>query len=97
MTVRDAERLVKSILDPNPKFIVQPNHEVLALSQQISDALGAKVKLKQGKDGKGSVEIFFMTMMSLASWSIDYAKYQIIDHQTLKLAGQWSRRSLSWH
>lgn len=59
MTVRDAERLVKSILDPNPKLIVQPNHEVLALSQQISDALGAKVKLKQGKDGKGSVEIFF--------------------------------------
>ncbi|OAV06454.1 Chromosome plasmid partitioning protein ParB [Moraxella catarrhalis] len=31
----------------------------MALSQQISDALGAKVKLKQGKDGKGSVEIFF--------------------------------------
>lgn len=59
MTVRDAERLVKSILDPNPKLVVQPNHEVLALSQQISDALGAKVKLKQGKDGKGSVEIFF--------------------------------------
>lgn len=59
MTVRDAERLVKSILDPEPKLTTQPDHEILALSQQISDALGATVKLKQGKDGKGSVEIFF--------------------------------------
>ncbi|MFC0819560.1 ParB/RepB/Spo0J family partition protein [Moraxella marmotae] len=59
MTVRDAERLVKSILDPEPKASVQPDHEILALSQQISDALGATVKLKAGKDGKGSVEIFF--------------------------------------
>ena len=59
MTVRDAERLVKSILDPEPKQSSQPDHEILALSQQISDALGATVKLKQGKDGKGSVEIFF--------------------------------------
>lgn len=59
MTVRDAERLVKSILDPEPKVVSQPDHEILALSQQISDALGATVKLKQGKDGKGSVEIFF--------------------------------------
>lgn len=59
MTVRDAERLVKSILDPEPKLSSQPDHEILALSQQISDALGATVKLKQGKDGKGSVEIFF--------------------------------------
>ncbi|USZ15163.1 ParB/RepB/Spo0J family partition protein [Moraxella sp. FZFQ2102] len=59
MTVRDAERLVKSILDPEPKVATQPDHEILALSQQISDALGATVKLKQGKDGKGSVEIFF--------------------------------------
>lgn len=59
MTVRDAERLVKSILDPEPKLTTQPDHEILLLSQQISDALGATVKLKQGKDGKGSVEIFF--------------------------------------
>lgn len=59
LTVRDTERLVKSILDPEPKASQKPDYEVLALSQQISDLLGATVKLKQGKDGKGSVEIFF--------------------------------------
>lgn len=59
LTVRDTEKLVKSIINPEPKIAPAIDHEVLALSQQISDALGATVKLKQGKDGKGSVEIFF--------------------------------------
>lgn len=59
MTVRDTERLVKSILNPEPKATKAADHELLSLSQKISDALGATVKLKQGKDGKGSIEIFF--------------------------------------
>lgn len=59
MTVRDAEKLVKSILNPEPKPIAVNSHEVVALSQKLSDCLGTAVKLKQGKDGKGSVEIFF--------------------------------------
>ncbi len=59
MTVREAEKLVKSILNPEPKTVSVNSHEVIALNQKLSDALGATVKLKQGKDGKGSVEIFF--------------------------------------
>ncbi|WFF39232.1 ParB/RepB/Spo0J family partition protein [Moraxella nasibovis] len=60
MTVRDAEKLVKSILNPEPaKKDKTDSHEIKALSQKISDALGASVKIKQGQDGKGSVEIFF--------------------------------------
>lgn len=59
MTVRDAEKLVKSILHPESKPIAVNSHELVALNQQLSDALGASVKLKQAKDGKGSVEIFF--------------------------------------
>ncbi|MGK8250892.1 ParB/RepB/Spo0J family partition protein [Moraxella lacunata] len=59
MTVREAEKLVKSILHPEPKAVSVNSREVIALNQQLSDALGATVKLKQGKDGKGSVEIFF--------------------------------------
>ena len=60
MTVRDAERLVKSILNPEPKPPISVNsREILVLSQSLSDKLGASVKLKQGKDGKGSMEIFF--------------------------------------
>lgn len=60
MTVRDAEKLVKSILNPEPaKKINSDSHEIKAMNQKLSDLLGATVKLKQGKDGKGSVEIFF--------------------------------------
>lgn len=60
MTVRDAEKLVKSILSPEPaKSAPAIDHEIGALNQRLSDHLGATVKLKQNKNGKGSVEIFF--------------------------------------
>ncbi|WP_312751525.1 ParB/RepB/Spo0J family partition protein [Psychrobacter sanguinis] len=62
MTVRDAEKLVKSILNPekNTKPASQNEDlEIEKLNQQLSDYLGATVKLKQKKGGKGSMEIFF--------------------------------------
>lgn len=62
LTVREAERLVKSILNPEPKEDKKAqniSHEIERLNKQLSDALGATVKLKQKKGGKGSVEIFF--------------------------------------
>lgn len=60
MTVRDAEKLVKSILNPQiSKKITSDSHEIQAMNQKLSDLLGTTVKLKQGKDGKGSVEVFF--------------------------------------
>ncbi|WP_019673045.1 ParB/RepB/Spo0J family partition protein [Psychrobacter lutiphocae] len=61
MTVREAEKLVKSILNPQKedKRKQQSNAEVERLNKQLSDYLGATVKLKQKKDGKGSMEIFF--------------------------------------
>ncbi|MCL1623667.1 ParB/RepB/Spo0J family partition protein [Moraxella sp. Tifton1] len=60
MTVRDAEKLVKSILNPeSAKAKNTDAHEIRALNQKISDALGASVKIKQHKDGQGSIEIFF--------------------------------------
>lgn len=62
MTVRDAEKLVKSILNPEkPSKPTSQNSEaeIEKLNQQLSDYLGATVKLKQKKGGKGSMEIFF--------------------------------------
>lgn len=62
MTVRDAEKLVKSILNPEkPSKPASQNKdaEIEKLNQQLSDYLGATVKLKQKKGGKGSMEIFF--------------------------------------
>ncbi|MDO4450807.1 MAG: ParB/RepB/Spo0J family partition protein [Moraxella sp.] len=61
MTVRDAEKLVKSILNPEPKPVRDGHHEIARLNQKLSDILGATVKLKQNKNGKGSMEIFFQS------------------------------------
>ena len=62
MTVRDAEKLVKSILNsekPSKPAAQNSDAEIEKLNQQLSDYLGATVKLKQKKGGKGSMEIFF--------------------------------------
>ena len=62
MTVREAEKLVKSILNPAPKTSPTEKmqaHDTERLIQRLTDALGTEVKLKHKKDGQGSVEIFF--------------------------------------
>ncbi|WP_350558569.1 ParB/RepB/Spo0J family partition protein [Psychrobacter sp. CAL346-MNA-CIBAN-0220] len=62
MTVREAEKLVKSILQPAPKVShteQAQSRDAERLTQRLTDALGAEVKLKHKKDGQGSVEIFF--------------------------------------
>ena len=62
MTVREAEKLVKSILNPVAKISATEkvqSHDAQQLVQRLTDALGAEVKLKHKKDGQGSVEIFF--------------------------------------
>ena len=70
MTVREAEKLVKSILQPAPKTSrpeqVQ-SRDVERLTQRLTDMLGAEVKLKHKKDGQGSVEIFFHSQDQLAA------------------------------
>lgn len=70
MTVRDAEKLVKSILNPTPKAgrtEPSPAHDAQRLTQRLTDALGAEVKLKHKKDGQGSVEIMFHNQDELAA------------------------------
>lgn len=70
LTVREAEKLVKSILNPAPKMDKQEqsmSRDIEKLNQRLSDALGATVKLKHKKGGKGSVEIFFHSEEELAA------------------------------
>lgn len=70
MTVREAEKLVKSILQPAPKAdrVEQAqSRDVERLTQRLTDMLGAEVKLKHKKDGQGSVEIFFHNQEQLAA------------------------------
>ncbi|ELA08152.1 chromosome segregation DNA-binding protein [Moraxella macacae 0408225] len=61
LTVRQTETLVKDILDP--KQTDKPSKEIdydrLRLNQQLSEQLGALVKIKGSSTGKGSIEIFF--------------------------------------
>ena len=68
MTVREAEKLVKSILQPGSVANKQPtdDYETQAVEQRLSEKLGAQVKLKHKKNGKGSVEIFFHSDEELA-------------------------------
>ena len=70
MTVREAEKLVKSILNPAPKAnrVEQAqSRDEERLTQRLTDMLGAEVKLKHKKDGQGSVEIFFHSQDQLAA------------------------------
>ena len=70
MTVREAEKLVKSILQPAPKINrteQAQSRDAERLTQRLTDMLGAQVKLKHKKDGQGSVEIFFESQDQLAA------------------------------
>ena len=70
MTVREAEKLVKSILQPAPKANraeQSQSRDAERLTQRLTDMLGAEVKLKHKKDGQGSVEIFFQSQDQLAA------------------------------
>ncbi|MDE4453704.1 ParB/RepB/Spo0J family partition protein [Psychrobacter sp. DAB_AL62B] len=70
MTVREAEKLVKSILQPAPKANrteQAQSRDAERLTQRLTDMLGAEVKLKHKKDGQGSVEIFFHSQDQLAA------------------------------
>lgn len=70
MTVREAERLVKSILQPEPKTTpakAARNRDTERLIERLTETLGAEVKLKHKKDGQGSVEIFFQSADELAA------------------------------
>lgn len=61
LTVRQTEQLVKEILEPKqPEKMPQTiDYDRLRLNQQLSEQLGAVVKVKGSSAGKGSIEIFF--------------------------------------
>nr|WP_309575999.1 ParB/RepB/Spo0J family partition protein [Moraxella osloensis] len=60
LTVRQTEALVKDILNPKaPTQSQEIDYDRLRLNQQLSEQLGAVVKIKGSSKGKGSIEIFF--------------------------------------
>ncbi len=61
LSVRQTEQLIKQMLNPQeqPKPSKEIDYERLRLNQQLSEKLGAVVKIKGSSVGKGSIEIFY--------------------------------------
>jgi ParB family chromosome partitioning protein len=66
LSVRDTERLVQQLLNPRQKKPApQPDRDLLRLEEEISDAIGALVKIKANKKGAGEVSIRFGSLDQL--------------------------------
>ncbi|MDD3677063.1 chromosome partitioning protein ParB [Thauera propionica] len=66
LSVRDTERLVQQLLNPRQKKPApQPDRDLLRLEEEISDAIGASVKIKANKKGAGEVSIRFGSLDQL--------------------------------
>ncbi|URQ90421.1 MULTISPECIES: ParB/RepB/Spo0J family partition protein [unclassified Pseudoalteromonas] len=66
LTVRETEKLVRSILEPAPKKEVQEKDpDVKQLEQKLAENLGAKVEINYNKKGKGKLVISYTTLDEL--------------------------------
>jgi ParB family chromosome partitioning protein len=66
LTVRDTEKLVKSVLNPKePKKPAKVDPDISRLEQKISERLGAGVKIQQNKKGQGKLVIDYANLDEL--------------------------------
>lgn len=66
LTVRETEKLVRSILEPVPaKEIAEKDPDVKQLEQQLAENLGAKVEINYSKKGKGKLVISYTNLDEL--------------------------------
>ena len=66
LTVRETEKLVRSILEPIPaKEITEKDPDVKQLEQQLAENLGAKVEINYNKKGKGKLVISYTNLDEL--------------------------------
>lgn len=66
LTVRETEKLVKSVLEPVPeKEKVEKDPDVKQLELQISENLGAKVDISYNKKGKGKLVVSYTNLAEL--------------------------------
>lgn len=66
LTVRETEKLVRSILEPVPKKeAAEKDPDVKQLEQQLADNLGAKVEINYNKKGKGKLIISYTNLDEL--------------------------------
>lgn len=67
LSVRETERLVKSLLDTDQKPAAEfkPSPDVLKLEQTLADTLGAKVAIRYNRTGKGKLVIEYNSLDEL--------------------------------
>ena len=66
LTVRETEKLVRSILEPAPtKEIIEKDPDVKQLEQQLAENLGAKVEINYNQKGKGKLVISYTNLDEL--------------------------------
>ncbi|MDO6685830.1 MULTISPECIES: ParB/RepB/Spo0J family partition protein [unclassified Agarivorans] len=66
LTVRDTEKLVKTVLNPKaPKPEAKVDPDINRLEQRISERLGAGVKIQQNKKGQGKLVIDYANLDEL--------------------------------
>ena len=59
-SVRETERMVQRLLNPRPNKATQPvDRDLLRLQEEVSDTLGATVRIKANRKGAGEVSIRF--------------------------------------
>ena len=59
-SVRETERMVQRLLNPRPNKATQPvDRDLLRLQEEVSDNLGATVRIKANRKGAGEVSIRF--------------------------------------
>ena len=58
LSVREAERLVQHLLNPEPKHKkTQPNRDILHLQEELAQHMGTSIQIKAGKKGAGKLII----------------------------------------
>ncbi|MBB1434994.1 ParB/RepB/Spo0J family partition protein [Pseudoalteromonas sp. SG43-6] len=66
LTVRETEKLVRSIIEPDPKKeTFEKDPDVKQLEQQLAENLGAKVEINYNKKGKGNLVISYTNLEEL--------------------------------
>ena len=65
LSVRETEKLVNQILNPQPKSIKKPDRDLLRLQEDVSERLGAQVAIKPKKNGQGNLVIHYTSLDQL--------------------------------
>ena len=66
LSVRETERLVHQVMNPQEKAKAKPvDRDLLRLQEEMADALGASVEILPGKKGNGKIVISFSDLDQL--------------------------------